>query len=482
MGSRSAVIAVSWLLFLARAAADDCPPPDDEYSRYLRTDRFAVIAESASGAAGDVVAVPISVLIGVDDGEFHSLSIAVSHDPAVVELVGIPDFTPDILGMAMAINPLPVEEGSGQPGDHAGHGFLVYLNTWPNDYAARFPSDVPMPLLVAYYRLKGSPGDTCRVAPSDGVLARGIQRCWLNELTVYDRSYPENPYRHYLSTANVPATLTVLEGPATHPDRPPGPPEAKVYPEEPTDEQVNFTVEISEASGSPGQTEVPVEVYVTTGVEYSAIEIPIDFDERYLRLARAEDHFVAGTVLIDNRDEEEGAQAAEGNAVVFSGFGVWKLRLAGEGERVHAATLWFDVLPAAAEIESTELDVVGFTAPWGASYPPWVSVYYETGVGSDVQEVTENIPPIAITKGRFSVIHGAAMVPRGDATSDGTLDISDPIAVLADLFLGAPPPACPAAGDFNLDATVDISDPIAMLTFLFRESTGGLDPEEVPCR
>jgi hypothetical protein len=59
---------------------------------------------------------------------------------------------------------------------------------------------------------------------------------------------------------------------------------------------------------------------------------------------------------------------------------------------------------------------------------------------------------------------------RGDANSDGTVDISDPIAVLGFLFVGSEPPACMDSADSNDDGAVDIADPVMTLFTLFKES------------
>jgi hypothetical protein len=58
---------------------------------------------------------------------------------------------------------------------------------------------------------------------------------------------------------------------------------------------------------------------------------------------------------------------------------------------------------------------------------------------------------------------------RGDATGDGFLDISDPVAILMFLFLGGPIQSnCgKAVADANEDGAVDIGDPIYLLGFLF---------------
>ncbi len=62
---------------------------------------------------------------------------------------------------------------------------------------------------------------------------------------------------------------------------------------------------------------------------------------------------------------------------------------------------------------------------------------------------------------------------RGDASADGRLDISDPIAILGYLFLGRTLEACPDALDSDDTGGVDISDAVYSLNYLF---TGGSAP------
>jgi plastocyanin len=56
---------------------------------------------------------------------------------------------------------------------------------------------------------------------------------------------------------------------------------------------------------------------------------------------------------------------------------------------------------------------------------------------------------------------------RGDATGEGELTITDPIAILGHLFLGQSLRCCEDAFDANDDGEVNLSDPIYALNFLF---------------
>jgi hypothetical protein len=72
---------------------------------------------------------------------------------------------------------------------------------------------------------------------------------------------------------------------------------------------------------------------------------------------------------------------------------------------------------------------------------------------------------------------------RGDANGDGALDLSDPILVLAHLFLSGDPPGCLETADADDDGTIDLTDAIRLLSHLF---LSGAPPEfpgppGVPC-
>lgn len=59
---------------------------------------------------------------------------------------------------------------------------------------------------------------------------------------------------------------------------------------------------------------------------------------------------------------------------------------------------------------------------------------------------------------------------RGDSNDDGSVDISDAVAVLGYLFQGGNAPYCADAADANDDGQVDIGDPILILRSLFQRS------------
>lgn len=65
---------------------------------------------------------------------------------------------------------------------------------------------------------------------------------------------------------------------------------------------------------------------------------------------------------------------------------------------------------------------------------------------------------------------------RGDANQDGVVDLSDPVAINAWLFLGGPAPTCGHSANANDDASVDGTDAIYLLTYLFLAGPPPLPP------
>ena len=96
----------------------------------------------------------------------------------------------------------------------------------------------------------------------------------------------------------------------------------------------------------------------------------------------------------------------------------------------------------------------------GAGQPVFISV---TQAGDAVE-------PVWIDR---HILVAPPLFLRGDASSDGEIDIGDPIGILDALFRGGRPPACEDTADANDDGRIDISDPIHILGYLF---LGGAPP------
>jgi PKD domain-containing protein len=70
---------------------------------------------------------------------------------------------------------------------------------------------------------------------------------------------------------------------------------------------------------------------------------------------------------------------------------------------------------------------------------------------------------------------------RGDANTDGAMDLSDAVFTLSALFLGGDQPSCAKAADVNDDGAIDISDPVFTLARLFTGGDPIPDPGPLTC-
>jgi len=61
----------------------------------------------------------------------------------------------------------------------------------------------------------------------------------------------------------------------------------------------------------------------------------------------------------------------------------------------------------------------------------------------------------------------------GDANSDGVVDISDVVYLIAYIFSGGPAPNPISYGNVNCDSGVDIADVVYMISYIF---AGGVAP------
>ena len=73
----------------------------------------------------------------------------------------------------------------------------------------------------------------------------------------------------------------------------------------------------------------------------------------------------------------------------------------------------------------------------------------------------------ALTAFGIRVGHGANAHRRGDANSDGVVDVSDSVFLLAYLFLGGKSPTCADAADSDDSGTLSLTDAVFVTSFLF---------------
>jgi hypothetical protein len=443
-------------------------PEFDDRTSYLETDDYSLSIESASGAKGDVVAVTVAIASRLFvPTSWAGINLAICHESTLAELVGGPIFTEEVQSM---VTPWGLVTRA------ANNGLIVGIGFSPNSYNTRFPSEVPLPLMTIYYRLTGEPGSVGQLVFCDGVLDFGPGSCFLNVLEYHT----DEPYFYFLrARSNSSGLLTIVEGPATHPEPPTEPPEALIYPEALTPEQANFRVRVTDAVGWPGAQEVPVDLYTASDVEYVGIELPLNFDERYLRLARVENYLKPIVSIINNESQNVDAGAEEGYVVLFSGLGVNNRRIAPAGAEIHVATLYFNVLETASDIDVTAVTVetVGSGAP--VNYPSWIGVRHKSGLTPDAAVVQSQVAPVVIINGLLGLRADVTPFLRGDANGDRTVSLSDAVTTLSYLFLTGGMLDCPDAADANDDGMVNIVDPIRTLQFLFVGGTVLPPPNEV---
>jgi len=94
--------------------------------------------------------------------------------------------------------------------------------------------------------------------------------------------------------------------------------------------------------------------------------------------------------------------------------------------------------------------------------------FREPGVYRVRLTADDGLPPDNLGTEEVEIVAEAGIAfVRGDCDSDGKVDLTDGITGLLELFAGGPPSGCPDACDTNDDERRNITDAIALLSFLF---------------
>jgi len=215
-----------------------------------------------------------------------------------------------------------------------------------------------------------------------------------------------------------------------------------------------------------------VDLFVTSAYEFISYGAAGRFPRGYLALERIDLLTTSGAKGIDND---------EGKFWIFSTNSM--RRIGAEGQKVHAARLYFRVTEAARDLQEVRIPLEDVRVPLGEGaqlvYRNQVTILQGDSQGEVSGRV--EVPPIVLGEAVVELKNPVAL--RGDANFDGEFDLSDPVTVISHAFLGGPLPECRNAADFNLDLSLDLTDPITMLGTLFlgTEAPGGPEPREVPC-
>ena len=165
--------------------------------------------------------------------------------------------------------------------------------------------------------------------------------------------------------------------------------------------------------------------------------------------------------------------------VLLPGTGLFELE-AGLGSHLLVAAS--DMAPSIA------LDLTGSFLVFGRASPTG-DQYFILNIATGTETFFFEVPPGAAT---LAISDLPDIFLRGDSNSDKQVDISDAVATLFSLFLGAQSPFCPDAADADDDGALTISDVVRTLLYLFRgeeplppPSAGpGIDPtpDDLGCR
>jgi hypothetical protein len=455
--SRFALTAAFFFSFPGLAPGQEHPCPTNRFHRV--TDDFYFTASSDQGARGDVVAVDLFLTSVSPRQDLFHIGLAACYDATKAELLPSAAYTPAFDALAFRSSFLPLEQ-AGQG------GFRLTLAVHPDRVAGLLPTPGPLHLATVFFRLLGSPGQSFRVEFCDNLFRSGDgpQFACYNNVMAYVPRRPDAAEEqvHALSTLHQPGEIRILDGPPTHPDPPSLPPVARVYPERPTADSAAIHFDLSGAVVRPGTREVPLELHATSNFEFSGFYLSVVFPAEHLELARVAEHTRPGAVRIDN----EGGHVAMGMTNSAR-------RLGAEGERVHLFTLYFNVKDGASGELRAAFEERG-------AFFNWLAIHYTDGEPTPERlPVTAEVEPLVVSAALLQVQREATLL--GDVTLDYQVDLSDPVAVLEELFLGGEAIVCPPAADFNRDGRLNISDPISILQHLFLGGPPETLPRDVFC-
>jgi hypothetical protein len=432
--TKTALLIVGCLAISVQAESQDCPLGRDE----IFTEDYRLVASSDQGAVGDVVAVDISLQADNPRTDLIGVHIAACIDGGIADLLEQVSYSAlfEELSVFSEFVPLPSRE---QP-----QGFRFSMNPRPQ-IAQYLPTREPLPLLTAYFRLRGNPGDAFRLRFCDDAFRFPHGPCIENLLHYRSNGAPALVAR---SHSHVPGEVRILPGEPTRPDPPSLPPLARVYPSPVTADQAQILFELTGGVVQPGAREVPLDLFVTSALEFSGFGASLSFPAELLEAVRVEEHTRPGVVRMDNSLGHIGLLL----------FGT-RRRVGQEGERVRVATLYVNLKERAAEAGE-----IALTFERRQGFLNWLEIHQENST-LPLLPVSVEVEPLRVAAGLLKLQDRPTR--RGDVNLDWTLNVTDAVLLLRDIFIQPGVLTCPQAADFNRDEHVDVSDPVALLGYLF---------------
>lgn len=449
---RRLILTSSFILAPALLVAEDCTY---DANNLVRTNHFFFSASSDSGAVGDVVGVDFSLTLEAIDLEIDGVhptlggfTLVGCYDSSSLELLDAVRYSDFFDNFAFLSFFYPEGGEAGRLPWHP-RGVFSLTSSIRQGAVERFLSGgQKFPLMTVYFRVTREPGAEIKVYPCESQVVGGS--CESSNLQ-YSIAGPSRFFLT-LSSRHVAGTIRILPGEPTRPEPPPLPPDAKIYPEAPTPETANVHFELEgPLVATPGST-VLMDIFATSNFEFSGFMTALRFPPEYLALNRVEEQARPGIVRVDN--------GAGGFGLLMSNT---RQRVGREAERVHLATLHFNVLEAAQSVAQIEVKFEPFE-----NFFNWLAIHHSHGLNADDLPITAEVTPILLTGALLKV--QAQPTHLGDVNLDYEVTITDAVNLLGALFRGEESVLCLEAADFNEDERIDISDAVAILNRLFRGS------------
>ena len=234
----------------------------------------------------------------------------------------------------------------------------------------------------------------------------------------------------------------------------------QVEPPQPT----NDILRVGDAVGIPGEL-AKVPVHLTASVPVDAIQVVLSYDPAVLEPALDVGGISFESTYLERFEQPFGILSAQPEHRVLVAAIAGNLILPGStvepGDDILVGWINVRVKPDATP---GEIDLEPTNGPDDAGVGPYRlrNEITHQGAARFVSFIPKTVG------GRLGIVGDQSLFIRGDANGDRKLDVSDPIASLAALFLGAPQPDCADAADSNDDGAFDLTDAIFTLSYLFQ--------------
>ena len=192
------------------------------------------------------------------------------------------------------------------------------------------------------------------------------------------------------------------------------------------------------------------------------------------RYCRVSDLYLNGELVADQFSRHVEAQRALGNELPNSDYGVALAKGPYVLEGVSQVTVRVGDLPGGSIFRPNKAAINGIAIRQAGDGPPLPPLEIcDNGVDDDGNGDIDCQDAFCTDAVNCQAAPGERFV-RGDANSDGSINLTDGVVPLLFLFSGGAPPACADATDTNDTGNIEITDAIIIFSWLF---TGGVPPQ-----